>query len=207
MNLSFAGQNFDRFLADLGSDKPTPGGGPAAAFTAAMGSALAEMVASINAKRKKNTEVNWKSVLNAERLKSLKTHLAHLADEDAKAYAKLTRVWKSPDADAKQEALREAAETPLHIMRTAWIAIRLCESEAPRTASVLWSDLLEAAVLLCAGMDSARLNVLANTRYLTDAKLREKIETQAQFWLVSAKPMETRLRRQFDALIVGTAAA
>ena len=62
---NFAKLSLEDFLAALGSDAPTPGGGTAAAAAGAMGASLAEMVARLTLSKEKYAASHDAMALNA----------------------------------------------------------------------------------------------------------------------------------------------
>ena len=165
--VSFRLENIGRFLNQLGSDSGSPGGGSAAALTAALGIALAEMVVRINVKGK---PAGRKS--KAARLKALRQRMELVMDKDAAAFSALSRFYKTKDRGARyQAALKKAAEVPFVICETVPEALRLAESEAASTGRWLMSDLVESKTLLKAAFDAGKLNVEINLNALADKRV------------------------------------
>jgi formiminotetrahydrofolate cyclodeaminase len=150
----------------LGSDAPSPGGGSAAALCAALGAALAEMAARINAKRKSNPDPAASSA-NAEKLAWLRRRFLELVTLDAAAYAKLSVHWKAKSPELPK-ALKEASAVPQEIAQLAAEALEIAASETGRTSSHLMSDLAEAGAVLSAALEAAELNVEVNLRAADD---------------------------------------
>ena len=162
--MDFENQKLKDFLADLGSKKPTPGGGAASALTGSSGAALVEMVARLNdARTKKNSGT-------ADLALGLRKKLQGLIRKDARAFEKVRTAYKTRDnKQAKwQSALKGAARSPLEICESCRAAAALARREAPRTSRWLESDRREALILLRAAFESARLNVEINLKGIDD---------------------------------------
>ena len=166
-NKDYRSGSVARFLDELGSSSVSPGGGSAAALCAALGLALAEMVARINDKRAKKKET-------AE-AKKLRKRLEWLTTLDAKTFKAMSKFFKEDRKSLKfQNALRVCAKVPLEICELSLKGLRLARREENRTSRWLASDLAESGVLLEAAFYSARLNVNINLRGMLEKKIRGK---------------------------------
>jgi formiminotetrahydrofolate cyclodeaminase len=165
-------------LARFRSPDPTPGGGSASALAGAIGASLLAMVAALP-KSKAATEED------VERLSSAGVRCAHLSDQlaafvdrDTDAYALVVAAYRLPKHtdDEKsvrtihiQEALRQATDVPLEVMRTCMEAIEQGEVVAQFGTPNASSDVQVAMELLGAGLRGARLNVEINLGSVKDA--------------------------------------
>jgi formiminotetrahydrofolate cyclodeaminase len=171
------------FLERLGSSDPVPGGGSAAALSAAMGAALVAMVAELTIGRPAYAE--HEETVRHLRLdaQDRRAELLSLAQEDAIAYDVVVRARHMPkDSEAEraartaalQEAMREAARIPLRAAVVASEVLDLAERIAPIGNRNAASDAGVAAQLAAAGLRGALLNVRINLPYLADDEpLRE----------------------------------
>ncbi len=109
------------FLRDLASDKPTPGGGAAAAVLGATGIALGEMVGNLTLGKKKYAEVQDIIKGAMAQLTPLRDRMLAMFAEDARAFEAFGEAMKLPKdtdeqkaarASAMQEALKGATMTP-----------------------------------------------------------------------------------------------
>ena len=174
-------------LSALASPDPTPGGGTAAAITAAMGTSLLVMVTGL-AKSKGNTDDEKAALAGARAaLEPIASQLTHLADADTAAFdavmaayrlAKSTDEEKAARSGAIQDALRLATIVPLDTLGACAAAIdhgRAVAAHGNRSAS---SDVGVAIGLLKAAADGAAANVRINLVSLKDEKF--KTETEAE---------------------------
>ncbi len=172
-NLNFAKWSISQFLNELGSDAPCPGGGSAAALTGAVGVSLLEMTARINLKRalKKNR-------LTIIRIQSLRSKLIKLASLDARAFMKISKLFKSKRESVEfQRALLQGAKVPYEICGRSCEALKFCLAEKSKTSAWLLSDLKEAGMLLRAAFSAGRLNVEINLKEMRDKKQVLRFET------------------------------
>ena len=180
-------QTLADFLASVGSDAPTPGGGTASAVAGAMGAALTEMVVALTLGREKYASAHAAVRPIGEAARAARTQFLTLAREDADAYDDVVtarRLPKATDAEQAQrrEALalanRRATEVP---MRTAQLALRLLgllpelvELGNPNAAS----DAGAAALLLETAAEGALLNVGINLPGVSDPQLVSRLQRE-----------------------------
>jgi len=161
------------YLDDLAARKPAPGGGSAAALTAAAGVALIEMVCNftIGKEKYKSVEERIKEILTL--CVRLRKRLLELVDEDVEAYEKVRDAYKL-DKDAKekrnqaiQEALKKALVSPFEICKISHDAIAFCPDVAKGNINLI-SDVGVAAAFLEAAYQAALFNVQINLNGIED---------------------------------------
>lgn len=167
----FADLPVRKFLDDLASSAPTPGGGTAAAIAGAMGAALAEMVTALTLAREKYASAHEAMRLIAQAAAAARRELLALASEDAEAYDGVVSARRLPKDTEEQKAHRDerisranrrAAEVPMRTARAAGSLLEripeLAEKGNPNAAS----DAGAAALLLEAAVQGALANVEIN---------------------------------------------
>src|ERR1700693_2311133 len=116
----------EKFLADLASGQPTPGGGSAAAIMGAMGAALVSMVCNVTIGKKgyEGVEAEMKAV--REESERVRRRVTARVPEDIEAFDSIMAAYKLPkptdDEKARrgaaiQAGLKRATETPLDCAR------------------------------------------------------------------------------------------
>ena len=172
------------FTALLSSSAPAPGGGGASALAAALGAALGSMVGELSVGKKKCAE-------NAPRLReliaqaqSLRARLLELVDGDAEAFLPLAEAYRLPkDAPGRDETMEKcliaAAAVPMEILELSCRVIALQEEFAAMGSSLAISDAATGAVFGWAAVHGAALNVLVNTRLMSDRERAEEMNRQA----------------------------
>jgi methenyltetrahydrofolate cyclohydrolase len=181
------------FLEELRSSAPTPGGGSAAALAGSLGASLLVMVSALPRPRA-GTEHELERLRAAgSRAADLARRLEALIDADSLAYDTVMSAYSLPrgtdDEKARrsariQEALKDATETPLEMIRAC--AAALAEEPVVRELSNpnAASDVGVARELLLAGLRGARLNVDINLESVSDqeyvARVREEVAALAQ---------------------------
>ena len=176
-------KNVDKFLAELASSAPTPGGGGAAALCGALGIALGNMVGSLTLGKKKYADVQEDIAALNSRAEALRADFVALIDADAAAFAPLSRAYGIPKddparAEIMEAALKRAAEPPLEIMRKCAEALDVIADYAAKGSALAISDAGCAAALCVAAMKAAALNVRINTKSMMDRDAADKMNAE-----------------------------
>lgn len=194
----------EEYLDLLGSNAPAPGGGAAAAFSAAQGCALAQMVCELTKGRKKYAESQELAENASETLASLRSSLLSLMEEDAQGYQGFMDVLAMPKSSedeiiyrkaAMEMALRECTKTPFRIMLLADEALQLVDTLVGRTNANAASDLACAALNLKSALQAAWLNVRVNTASLSDRNFATQYEKDGQAILARTLPLADRIEQ------------
>ena len=167
----------DSFQDDLASAKPAPGGGSAAAYTAANAAALVAMVSRLTTGKKKYVDVQdlmW-SIL--ERAEALRKELNNAVIEDAVSFDSLMLAMKLPKDTDEQIANRQSALTaatlqasrvPLKVAGKAVEVMELAAQVIEKGNLNAISDGGSAAAHAQAALVSAGLNVQINLMGMQD---------------------------------------
>ena len=165
------------YLNDLAARKPAPGGGSAAALSAATGAGLMSMVANYTVGNPKYKENEAKVSDILKKSEKYRAQLQALVDKDVEAYEKLSeklKVARSQEPGARgavadlDEAHKEAMKPPFEICKITAVALKLCEDLAKYGNKNLITDTAIAAILLEGAFFSAKFNVYINLKYIKD---------------------------------------
>lgn len=160
-----------QFVDVLASDAPAPGGGSAAALSAALGTALTKMVTELTIGKKKYAEFEEDAKELRQQMTDLTDKFVVAIDKDTEAFNDVSAVFAMPKETeedkaarraAMQEALKGATKSPFEIMKLSVEALRLTNGAIGKTNSNAASDLGVSALSLKAGLQGAWLNVLIN---------------------------------------------
>jgi glutamate formiminotransferase/formiminotetrahydrofolate cyclodeaminase len=172
------------FIDELSSDSPAPGGGSVSALAAAMGAALASMVAVLS-HTKKGFEAKQSDLDRiAVRGQSLKDALLAAVDADTAAFDRLLDAMRLPKDDpsrdaALADATAAAAEVPLGVLEKCPEVIELCREVARIGLQASLSDAGVGAQMARAAAAGAYQNVCINLASLTDATRRDALLARA----------------------------
>ena len=177
------------WLDDLASSKATPGGGAAAALSAATGAALVEMVTNLTIGKRKYAEYEETMRDVRDEATRARARALELAREDEAAFDKVMAAYGLPkDSEdaarartaAIQAALVDAAEAPLRIAEVAAHIIALSERILEGANVNLISDITVAVESANAALRSAQANVDINLASMKDAAQRDEIAARLQ---------------------------
>ncbi len=161
------------FIEQLAAPTAVPGGGSASAAAGAMAAGLAAMVAGMSRGKKAYAvyDADLSSVM--ARLSVLREELKAAIDADAKSYEAVVSAYKAqknvPPAEGSRavaDALRGAAEVPLHVAGAAAEVVTLVAELRPKTNPRMASDLTVANALAQAAAEGAMANVEINLESL-----------------------------------------
>ncbi len=137
-----------------------PGGGSAAALSAALGAALISMVTNYSL-GKKTPDVDKELNNILVKSEALRKRLLELVDLDAQVYLEFVKARKA-DEQARQAAQKRACVVPLEVARLCYEAIDLTPYLVLEGNKFLVSDVEVALELLGAAYKSAMFNVRVN---------------------------------------------
>jgi len=194
-----------KFLDETASNSPFPGGGSVSALAASLGAALASMVCRLTIG--KNTNVNVQNELKSILIKSerLRAKFTALIDEDTNAFKKVIAASRLPKensdqnaqrAAAIQEAYKEAAVVPLHLLESCAEAVELLKIVGEKGNKNSLSDAGVAILMLGAACEGAAMNVRINLAVITDVSFVEanKILTNSLQVSISNSAQQTLFR-------------
>ena len=171
----------DRFVDEVSTDSPAPGGGSVAALAGSLASALAAMVANLTV-GKKGYEAVWDELAAlAERAQAVKAQLVRAIDEDTEAFGRVLAAMRlskgTPEQqaardDAVERAYQDATRVPLATARLGLEALALAAEAAAKGNASSASDAGVAALVARAGAEGAGLNVLTNLGSVRDERFK-----------------------------------
>ena len=154
MTINFKDKTLQEYLDQLARREPVPGGGSAAALTAALGLGLISMVTNYSIGRKSNTptvEKRLAKILTCS--ESIRLRLLELTSLDSEAYLK----------KAQNQSAKEAKAVPQEICKLCYKAVQLTSYLAQKGNPYLLSDVEVALELLMSAFNSARIMVRINS--------------------------------------------
>jgi len=195
------------FLDALASKDPTPGGGSAAAFTAAEAAALVAMVARITLGKKRYADVQQDMEDIIRQADELRVRLSALIDEDAAAFDAVMFAYRLPKKTEEQKHEREsriqmatiqAAQVPLETCQEALKVIRLAVVVVGKGNKNAITDAGTASALAIAAITSAGANVRINLQSLTDISIKEKLTIQLEAIESETRELDKQVREHMQ---------
>jgi formiminotetrahydrofolate cyclodeaminase len=152
--MSYQNVSLHTYTNLISERKAVPGGGSAAAYSAAMGCALLVMVSLYSlGKQSARADRSLKSIL--KHLYGLQDQCLELVDKDADAYLNLVKAKKTKTKSEYQTALRAAARVPKTLIQHSEKLLKLSDRLVPLANPHLMSDVDVARQLIQAAKTRA----------------------------------------------------
>lgn len=172
----------EEYLNQLASSEPTPGGGAATAFSGAQAVSLLQMVCNLT-QGEKFASVKDQIEKILKELAESRSRFMELKREDETAFENLMTYYRLPkttedEANYRQAKIKEsiylAAKAPLGMLEEAVRVLPVTETLIQIGNKNLMTDTGVAIHLLDATIQGARLNILVNTRLLSNPTLDQE---------------------------------
>lgn len=200
-------KSLQKYLEELSSNSPTPGGGNVAALCGTLAASLGTMVCNLTIGKKKYLDVEAEMNEIKVKLNAYSEKFLMLAKNDNEAFDRVMDAFKLPKETEEQKKLRaeaiekstlEATSVPGNVINICHEMLPLLETIAKKGNQNSLSDAGVAISLISTASESAYLNVLINFTALTDkqkafelmnnAELRtNEIKEETQFILSEIK--------------------
>ena len=175
VNENISEVSIGKFLRELGSSAPAPGGGSTGALSGAMGAALVSMLCNLTLGREKYAQFQE---INAETLKksdALIQELTECISKDMTSYDSVIEALKLPKDNAErpeklQEAYKSAASAPVETAEKCLDVMKLAYSLVGKSNKTAECDLLAAALNANSGIAIAIVNVKINLISIKDSE-------------------------------------
>lgn len=165
------------FLAKTAGNAPVPGGGSIAALSAAIASALTEMVANLTIGKKKYEDKEEMMKQIAASANNYQMLFIHDIDADSDAYNNVFDAFKLPKETEEekaernkqiQETIKIAAEVPMEVARKAYAMMDIISQVAENGNQNAITDACVSMMTARTAVLSAILNVKINLSSLKD---------------------------------------
>ena len=200
-------KSLQKYLDELSSSSPTPGGGNVAALCGALSANLGTMVCNLTIGKKKYLDVEEEMNELKEKLKLYADKFVSLAKNDNEAFERVMDAFKLPKETDEHKKLRqeaiekstlEAASVPAEVIKNCREVIPLLETIAKKGNQNSLSDAGVAIVVIEAASEGAFMNVLINYSSLNEKQkaaqlliqsenLNNEVKEEAQFLLSEIK--------------------
>ena len=173
-----------KFLQELGSSAPAPGGGSTAALSGAMGAALVSMLCNLTIGREKYAQYEAINTETRKRSDELINELTECISKDMTSYDSVIEALKLPKdteeekqlrSEKLQEAYKSAASAPIETAEKCLEVMQLAYSLVGKSNKTAECDLLAAALNANSGIAIAIVNVKINLVSIKDSEYVGKI--------------------------------
>ena len=201
-----------KFLNELSTNSPAPGGGSVAALAGSLGAALSSMVAALTHEKKEMLESKPLMDEIGVEAQQLKDRLAVLVEEDTQAFNKVMEANRLPattdeEKEIKKESLDSANKYAIHIpLETAQKCLRVIELSQELVTngnpnSV--SDAGVAAEVALAGLRGACMNVMINLSEIDDTSYCEALQNEVDSLIKNGESIHKKVFEKTVSIIKG----
>jgi len=178
-----------KFLEQLSSDRPTPGGGSASALAGATSASLVAMVAGLSSRRSQAGRQEMEEM--KKKALAVQKRLFRAIDEDSKSFDAVMKAFRLP-RNSERERLRRSKEIQKAYQRATLTPQLVCQHSLQllgysKTLIVKGnpnaiSDAGVAAFLADAAMAGGLLNIGINLAAVTDKTFAKKMNSLMRNW-------------------------
>ncbi len=205
--------DLNKFMDDLASEKPAPGGGSASAVVGLISVSLGSMVSRLT-QGKKGYEA-YQEELNSiiSSLVALKADLEKASDQDVEAFNGIISARKMPKSTEQEKKLRTASmeRAMREAVRSPWKIASLLRQVMVYNDRLLTIGNANACtdagagILLCeAAIESALLNVKINLSYMKDLSYVEDQKLKLEIFTAEIHDYAKKSRMKLDKIIGGS---
>lgn len=202
------------FIKELSSKEPTPGGGGAAALSAALSAALNCMVFNLTIGKKvyENYDEKVKETINTCLKESdrLKDHFLLGIDKDAEAFSKIIESYKLPKNTEEEkkyrhkmikEASKFAAEVPNNIAENSCKLFELIWVSVKYGNKNIITDAGAAAIMAASAIEMSILNIKINLNSIDDENFKNKLEKDCSELAASSNKWKLKILNEISSNI------
>lgn len=191
-----------KFLDQLASSEPVPGGGSVAALSAGISASLAAMVANLTIGKKKYAEVEEEMKAIYENMMQMKEAFTSFIDQDANSFDDVMKAFKMPketeeEKEARGTAIEEsyklAASVPLAVAKSCAEMFPYLEVVVTKGNQNAVTDGLVATMMARTAILSALYNVKINLTGIQDTAYVEKVTQEIKELEALAIKRETEI--------------
>ncbi|MCX7694626.1 MAG: cyclodeaminase/cyclohydrolase family protein [Caloramator sp.] len=204
----------EKFLEDLASSSPAPGGGAVAALSGALSASLSSMVMNLTVNKKKFMEYSddVKNKFNDYLIKceELRKEFMGYIEKDVEAFNLVMQAYKMPKEteDEKKErnraiqrALIEAYSVPYSVADTAFSMFDMVDFISEYGNKNAITDAGVAAIQIFAAIEAAVLNVRINLAGIEDIDLVSDVDMNCKRFLIEAAQKKEEILKKVMAAI------
>lgn len=207
--MEFKDYSIDKFLYELKTDLPSPGGGSTAALVSALAGALNSMVYSFTVDKKAFEKLDdnkkEKMIMLKEKCEEFISKSIYYMEADRDTFTALMDTFKLPkDTDEKKyrsqmikEKTVEAMESPLNLAKDSLEFYDNIDFAIEFGNKNLTSDAIVAAILLHSAIESAIVNVFINFNSLGNKEGYENIPNKCKEIIESSLLRKTEIVKSF----------
>jgi len=175
----------NKFLNELASSAPVPGGGGASALVGAVSCALCSMVANLTTGKKKYAQYQDRIDELLPYLEELRQELIEDIKLDADAFYPLSQAYSIPKDDPNRDevmenALLTASNAPMKIVEDVSKLVPVLEELEVIGSRLAISDVAVAATACATALKGAVMNIYINTKSMKNREVADAMNEKAK---------------------------
>ena len=192
MAVSYLNKKIKKYLEELSARSMVPGGGSAAALTAALGAGLNLMVINFSIKKDAGEAENKEFVVLRGKQEESIRKLAAAVDEDCAVFTDLMGALK--EKKPLEQKYKRAAMVPMSVCRECCESMEVAAFLLGGNKNLI-TDVGSAACMLRAGFFASALNVSINLKYIKDEGFVREAEEELGNMSKKIESLESEITR------------
>ncbi len=177
-------ESLNKYIEDLSSSRPTPGGGSAAAVVNALACSLMLMSLRIAVLKKDPSDINGRK--KEKELLKLKDSSLNLAEQDSLFFAEVIKNWKRKGKEL-EKSLRNSALVSLKISRAAMSLIDLINTQELKDYVNIMSDVAISVRFASSAFESGIINCRINLSSMSERDISIQKDSREMALIFSDK--------------------
>ncbi len=195
----------EKFLEQLSSDRPTPGGGSASALAGAVSASLVAMVAGLSLREKKAGRKEMEEI--KKKATVIQKRLFRAIAEDSRSFDAVMKAFRLPRNSEKerhrrskeiQNAYQRATLTPQLVCQRSLQLLEYSKTLITRGNPNAISDAGVAAFLADAAFAGGLLNIEINLAVVTDKAFGVKLKNLMRNWMKQRNRLMKTIRMKLN---------
>ncbi len=197
----------EKFLEQLSSDRPTPGGGSASALAGAVSASLVAMVAGLSLRKKESGHKEMEEI--RKKALDIRKRLFRAIAEDSKSFDAVMKAFRLPRNSERerrrrsqeiQNAYRKATLTPQLVCQHSLQLLEYSKTLIIKGNPNAISDAGVAAFLADTAVAGGLLNIEINLAAVTDKAFGVKIKNRMRNWILQRNRLMKTIRMKLNGV-------
>ncbi len=199
-----------RFVQEVASESPAPGGGSVAALAGALAGGLISMYCQLSLNREKYGEAVTLMEKVGDEARAIAVRLVEAVDKDTAAFNEIMKAFRLPKATEEEKTMRkeaiqsatlEAARVPLQTAQSSLRLLELVSFAAGRGNPSAVTDLGVGNLQAAAGLRGAAYNVKINLSGIKDEQVKQELGEQTENILSQGEQLFEKNRKSIEGAI------
>jgi len=197
-----------KFVDELASDSPAPGGGSISALNGALSAGLSSMVGNLTYNKKAYNEVKGEMIKVSEKAQKLKDFFIEAIDKDTEAFNAIMEAFSLPKKSDEEKELRNkkiqegtknATLIPFSVLEKSEEIAKLALDVAKKGNKNSLSDSGVAGLAASAASEGTLYNVMINLQSIDDEEFKSKLTKKAMEINKKVQQIVNKIKKILDS--------